>query len=212
MDLVPYIAKQGDHLSLLAQRFGCSPDDIWNEPRNAELKRIRKNPNILSPGDLVYVPKLEPKWLTLKAGTTNTFTAKAHQITVALRFVENGKPLAHAKYEIDGVAVPPGATDDKGGVRLSVPVTTVQFTLRFVERHETHLIRVGHLDPANEASGAWSRLACLGYLGGRARGSGTGSAAELSAALRVFQRSERLDVSGDLDEATVSKLEELFGS
>src|SRR5262245_51865590 len=52
--------KQGEHLSRLAQQYGFSDYcTIWNHPQNAELKRKRNNPNVLYPGDILFIPDRE---------------------------------------------------------------------------------------------------------------------------------------------------------
>jgi hypothetical protein len=55
-----YLVKQGEHLSRLAHQYGiCDYSTIWNHPENAELRRKRKNPNILYPGDSLFIPDRE---------------------------------------------------------------------------------------------------------------------------------------------------------
>jgi hypothetical protein len=35
----PYVVKQGDYVDRIAHAHGVDPDDIWNDPKNAELKK-----------------------------------------------------------------------------------------------------------------------------------------------------------------------------
>ena len=48
---------QGEHLFGIARKYGF-PDwkKIWNHGQNAELKELRKNPNVLFPGDELLFP------------------------------------------------------------------------------------------------------------------------------------------------------------
>src|SRR4030095_14342956 len=55
-----YTVKQGDHVAGIAFRFGLSDfRTIWDHPNNTELKNKRQNPNVLFPGDVLYVPDRE---------------------------------------------------------------------------------------------------------------------------------------------------------
>lgn len=210
--LVPYVVKQGDHLLGLAHRMAFDPDAIWGDPKNADLAKKRKDSNVLLPGDILYVPDPKKTWRPLTVGSDNSFTVDVPQTTIALRFADSGEPIANAAYEIEGVDLPPGSTDGGGNVVLAVPITTGRFVLRLLDRNEAHEIRVGHLDPPDEPSGAWARLVALGYLG-RASACAPGSVDELSRALRVFQREhDGLKPTGELDEDTVAKLLDVHGS
>jgi hypothetical protein len=52
-----YTVRQGDFLSKIAKVCGFSNyRTIWNHPNNADLKQKRQNPNVLFPGDIVYIP------------------------------------------------------------------------------------------------------------------------------------------------------------
>jgi len=52
----PYIIKQGDYLALLAYTFGFDANIVWNDPTNADLQKLRPDPNILFPGDVLNIP------------------------------------------------------------------------------------------------------------------------------------------------------------
>jgi hypothetical protein len=55
-----YTIKQGDHLSSIAKAYGFSDyHKIWNDPNNASLKQLRRNPHVLYPGDQVFIPDKE---------------------------------------------------------------------------------------------------------------------------------------------------------
>jgi LysM domain len=52
-----YKVRQGDHLSDIATALGFSSyETIWNHPKNAKLKQKRVNPNVLFPGDTLFIP------------------------------------------------------------------------------------------------------------------------------------------------------------
>lgn len=55
--MATYIVKPGDNLTVIARRFGlASWRELYNHPRNADFKRKRPNPNLIHPGDKLYVP------------------------------------------------------------------------------------------------------------------------------------------------------------
>jgi hypothetical protein len=52
-----HIVRQREHISALAFLFGfLDYRAIWNHPENAALKDERQNPNVLYPGDRVFIP------------------------------------------------------------------------------------------------------------------------------------------------------------
>jgi hypothetical protein len=56
-----YIVKQGDSIASIAYNRDLFWETIWEHPKNAKLKEQRGNPNILKPGDRVFVPEKEAK-------------------------------------------------------------------------------------------------------------------------------------------------------
>lgn len=52
-----YTVRRGDSLSAIARQYHIANwQTIYNDPQNAAFRRLRPNPNIIQPGDQVYVP------------------------------------------------------------------------------------------------------------------------------------------------------------
>ncbi len=201
--LRPYVVKQGDYLLSLAARYGFDPEAVWSEPKNSALKELRKGDgNLLSPGDLLYIPEAERKWLPVKVGETNSFVAPSGDVHVTLTFVAEGKALAGEPYVVEGAAVDPGTLDGDGKFHARVSTRVTLFKLLLTNRNETYSVRVGHLDPAEEPSGMRMRLGMLGFYG-RGHGACADEEGDLEIGVRLFQAKNDLPVTGELDDATV---------
>ena len=63
-----YTVQQGDCLSSIAQNFGF-PDyaTIYRDPENAAFRKKRPNPNVICPGDILYIPDNKARRLTATA-------------------------------------------------------------------------------------------------------------------------------------------------
>lgn len=69
--MATYTVKKGDNLTHIARRFGIgSWRELYNHPRNAEFKRKRPNPNLIFPGDLLFIPGDEPGPQVIDLGET----------------------------------------------------------------------------------------------------------------------------------------------
>jgi hypothetical protein len=107
--LRPYVVKQGDYLTKLAHTFGFDAEEVWNDPKNAELKQRRADMDVLAPGDVVYLPEASKEGLPLTPGTSNRYTAKVPKIEVTLAFQDGDAPLANEPCEVLGLGGVEGA-------------------------------------------------------------------------------------------------------
>ncbi|APR86243.1 Hypothetical protein A7982_11592 [Minicystis rosea] len=205
----PYVIKQGDYLEKVAHALGFDADEVWNEPKNAELKKQR-DPNLLHPGDVLYVPDRTPQWLPLRSGTDNLYIAKVPRTTVRLVFKDVDKPRANEPYVILGMGEPEeGTTDGDGVLEIKVPVHIREVQISFPKSRITYPIHIGDMDPIEEPTGVRKRLLHLGY--GAAPSADEDVANEdLEAADRLailaFQQDQGLEATGSMDDATRAAL------
>jgi hypothetical protein len=208
----PYVVRQGDDLAFIAHRLGVDADAIWNDPKNADLKKLRPNPNILCPGDVVYVPDPTPrKWLPVKVGTTNTFVGTPRTVPLTLTFIQEGKALAGADCVVHGTGPPAQFTTDGGGaLALNVPIGTREIRVEFPDVPVVRTVRLGHLDPVDEPSGLTQRLRNLGYFPHGPAIDGAGPEL-VAAAVAEFQEANGLSPTGEVDDQTRSAIESAHG-
>jgi hypothetical protein len=168
--LQPYIVRQGDHLPSLAYRFDFDADAVWNDPKNADLRRIRKlsaDPNILCPTDMLYIPDPKPAVVqSLNTGTTNTFVADVPTATLNVKFVEaDGTPYASKAFTVQELPELAGLTTDGSGLaHVRVPVTLDAATVVFSDSNDSFELAIGEMDPIDTLSGVFKRLKNLGYI------------------------------------------------
>lgn len=213
----PYVVRQGDYLTKLAFVHGFDVDEVWGDPKNDEIRGLRKEHHILAPGDVVYLPVKEKEGLPIQKGVTNRYVAKVPKVVVDLLLMQEGSegdrtPIKNERYVVEGAGEGAEArTGDDGRVTLTVPVHLSEVSILLPERCQRYLVRVGHMDPSAEASGVRARLSHLGYLGHSATGEASSalpSDEELRQAIMAFQAAHQLPETGVADEAMRRALED----
>lgn len=211
-----HIVQQGEHLLGLAARMGFDADTVWNDDANRELREQRPDPQVLAPGDVLYVPEPEsPARLSIEPRTENRYTAQVERLEVALRLAEDADhPVAGEPFAVEGLTCTvEGTTDADGVLRFSVPAHTRQVVLVLPDREDRRVLRLGHLEPADTARGARQRLVGLGHLVDERAFDATApetrpgeDRAGLAEALAAFQRARGLEETGQLDPETTQAL------
>lgn len=210
--MVNYIVEGADCISSIAEKFGFSPDTIWNNSANAELKKKRPNPNVLHKGDLVFIPE---KQLREEQGVTekrHRFRRKGMPETLRIRLLDEfGKPRIDLPYELElNNKIIKGETNENGELSESIPPDAIHAKLWLdEERDEEIVLELGRLDPCHKISGFQARLCNLGYACGLVDGK---LGPQTQRAISEFQsRYDDLSETGELDESTVAKLELIHG-
>jgi len=207
-----YEVEPGDCMASVAAAHGFLGETLWNLPENAELKRVRKDPNVLLPGDRVHIPKPRPRWEDGPTDQIHRFKRKGVPSSLHVVLVDDeDHPLANQPYtlNIDGTLFA-GVTDGDGAVRHPIPPGARRGILRVgpEDRRKEYFLDLGHMDPVETIRGLQGRLRNLGYYAGPINGEIN---AETRSALLLFQERYKLPLTGEFDAATQSKLKEVFG-
>jgi hypothetical protein len=211
-----HIVEQGEYLSKIAFENGFSDFHvIWDHPNNAQLKQDRKNPNVLFPGDKLFIPDMEQRQESGGTDQRHSYTVKQDKLMLRLVLEDiYEKPIANAPCTlvVDDQSFDL-TTDGKGKIEHEIPLDAQQGTLT-VKGDQTPFqgdvipIKIGHLDPVDEISGQQTRLNNLGYFAGDT-GEVDGSA--FVSAVEEFQCDQHLTVDGLCGPKTQARLKEIHG-
>jgi peptidoglycan hydrolase-like protein with peptidoglycan-binding domain len=204
-----HTVKQGDHISSIAEKYRFFDyHTIWDDPNNAALKQKRKNPNVLFPGDELFIPDKQYKKVARNTGASHRFKIKGQ--TVMLRLVLrdlNSEPITGmpCKLEVEG-KVYQLTTNGNGMIEQLIPKTAESGNLSF--SNFVIPLKIGHLDPPEEISGWRARLNNLGYNAGKSEDSNDRL---FKSAIEEFQIDYSLKVDGVCGPQTQAKLKEIHG-
>jgi N-acetylmuramoyl-L-alanine amidase len=202
------VVQKGECLSVIAHRYGLTWPVLWNYQGNADLKKRRKNPDILYPGDKIAIPDPEPRTVTLATGQVHKIVVKRTKVRLRIHLQLNGTPLAGQAFRLRvGDDLTEGQTDPAGLLDVPVPIHAQNATLEIPGLLRRQL-RLGGLDPADTISGAQARLQNLGAVSLEVNGELDDTTRQV---LSDFQTMRQLAATGDLDQATVAALEEAYG-
>jgi len=201
-----YVVRQGDCIDSIAFERGFFADTIWNHPDNAELKRTRKEPNLLLEGDRVTIPEKEIHQESAASEEKHKFKRKGVPAMLSLQLFKGGEPRADVDYLliIDGESTE-GTLDDEGKIETPIPPNAKEAKLILAPGtidEETIPLKLGGIDPICQLTGVQDRLLNLGYEPGK-RGELDD---ETRTAIANFQRAEELEPTGELDDTTKDAL------
>ena len=211
-----HTVEQGEFLAKIAGMYGYSDcRAIWDHPENAALKARRKSPNVLFPGDQLFIPDREVKEVPGSTEQRHRFQVKLQRLKLII-FVEdiNDEPIADALcfFVIDGDPLPM-RTDGAGKVERDITPRARRGELNFTERKIKHQLLIGHLNPITDAegkatgdlTGVQARLNNLGFDAGPVTGQMND---QTRAAIQEFQEYiGHENPTGELDDETRNLLE-----
>jgi hypothetical protein len=212
-----YKVKEGECLASIAEDHNFADfRAIYDHPQNARFKRDHPNPNVIMPGDVLFIPDKRQNEVSRSVGQKHLFEFRRSKIMLRLRLQNwKGKSLANKEYELklDDETLY-GTTDAQGRIEQAIPVKTLQAELSVrldVEEdtaNPTWLLEIGYLHPVKYLTGVQARLANLNLYFGKVDGI-NGPLTEL--AVKAFQQQYGLDVDGIPGPKTQTKLEEVHG-
>lgn len=222
---IAHIVQPGETLRSIALRYGIADLlRLRHNPANGDLLEARPNPNILLPGDVVNITQPEHPAIQYRNTGTPLRTPGNHVVFLEPRqillvdFRSTGPfDWSHApwapRYD---QSISGGNLDAEGILAAAIPMHKTRLELEISPRFPNgtpaklfFTLRLGHLDPPTDQTGAVARLRALGYL----HGSSPTTRESYARALKKFQADyDDLEVSGTLDEATATKLVQKYRS
>ena len=198
---------RGDCISSIATNAGLTWQQVWDDPENAKLRELRKDPNILAAGDVVFVPDKKLRTVSGGTNTRHRFVKRGVPAMFRIQLFDGVEPRKNQSYvlNIDGKEYK-GTTNGEGVLEQPISPTAVVGELTVGPDQLYMTLEFGHIDPITELSGIQARLTNLGFDCGSIHG-------ELDettgAAIAAFQHRFGLEATGRPNAETIAKIEEL---
>lgn len=158
---------QGDCFSSIAEENGFFWETLWNHPENKKLRELRKDPNILLPGDVVFVPDKRLKQLSEPTNEVHKYRLKNTPAKLKVRILGDAEPRAGEPFVliIDDVEIKRGKIPPDGQIEISIPPTAKggKLLIGEGENEEEYILNLGHLDPIDTLTGVKARLSSVGF-------------------------------------------------
>lgn len=211
----PYIVRQGDYLAKIAFEQGFDADEVWKHEKNKDLRESGRTPEVLCPGDQLFIAAQRSRSVAVALRSSNQFSAQVPIERVVVCFGDTETRVANEPFTAVGNGYRAlGTTDGDGTATLNVPSTVREVALAFDKIELRVVLLVGHLDPGVEESGQEQRLANLGFGGASSDTHAVEAALSVGPnepAISAFQVFAGLPVSGKMDEATAKALVREYG-
>ncbi len=213
-----YTVQQGECLSSIAKQYGF-PDyaTLYRHPENAAFRKKRPNPNIICPGDTLFIPELNVQEVPCATDQQHQFVLNQKGVYLRLCLWDDlHQPFQNTKYRLRVESVDyAGATDSTGMLEQEIPadavdgeITIFPFPDDLSDPGYTFTLKLGHLDPIDEDSGVDARLMNLGF-GATDTEDPESPDDDRVQALKTFQDRFGLEITGVADDATRQKLQTL---
>lgn len=201
-------AAQGDCIASIAYAEGFHPDTVWKDEENTDLRTLRKNPNVLFPGDEVFIPDLEVIDTPGETEKRHRFRRLGVPEILRVQFLTESIPRANKPCRVSvGTEIISTTTDDEGWIAVPIPPDAEMAVVHF-DSGGRYELQLGKMDPITTIIGVKKRLQNLKIYGGAIDNA---PSRELTQAVTMFQRLHALKPTGTMDAATQAKLEEAAG-
>ncbi len=171
---------QGEFIAKIARAYGFADyRTLWDAPENQELKATRQNPNVLFPGDRLFIPDKEIREESRATEKKHRFELQGTRLQLRLELMGlRNQPLAgHEGTLMVENNAKDYATPSDGRIAREIPDKAAQG--RLLDRgkpgaqfrvQRDFALRIGDLDPVITVSGQMARLNNLGYNAGEVPG------------------------------------------
>ena len=204
-----YKVKAGEYLEQIANRYGQHWEKVWNAPENQALAAKRKTPDLLYPGDELFIPEIEQQPVEINTDSKHRFRVNRREREVSLRLIEEtGQPVADLEYEIhiDAFETQNGTIGSDGMLTFKTPIQAQSALLKLPAINAEFTLSIGELEPISRLRGVQQRLKNLGYDPGPLDGI---YGPRTQRALLRFQQVNDLSLTSQADGETRQKLERL---
>jgi N-acetylmuramoyl-L-alanine amidase len=162
---------QGECLSSIAEDNGFFWETLWNHPENKQLREKRKDPNILYPGDVVFIPDKRLKEISESTNNVYKFRLKNTPAKLRVRVLRDAEPRSGEAYVlfIDKAEIKRGKIPPDGNIEIPILPQAREGKLSVGEGEEAeeYILNLGCLDPIDTISGVKARLNSIGFDCGR---------------------------------------------
>lgn len=206
-----YEVGPGECMSSIALDKGYYWRTIWDHPPNSELKSIRKDPNVLMPKDLVTLPQKREKQESGATEMRHRFVRRGEPSRFRFQAKVEDEPLRNSPYvlTVDGKKQE-GVTDAEGWIEVELPgnAHSGELVITCEGQEYRFMLNLGQMEPISEVIGVQKRLKNLGFPPGPIDGK---MGPKTRSAIAQFQKSQSMEATGELDEATRQKLQKAHG-
>ncbi|HEV2392508.1 MAG TPA: LysM peptidoglycan-binding domain-containing protein [Verrucomicrobiae bacterium] len=199
---------QGEYLSKIARAYGFADyKTIWDAPENQDLKDKRKNPNVLFPGDKVFIPDKEKREESAATEKQHLFETGAQELVLRVKLLNLSEKPIERILEATTAVGPSDVSPQKDlyEIEITEEDETVELKAKDSPALDLALV-VGGLDPVKEVPGQQDRFNNLGYFAGFSK---TPNPDQFRWAVEEFQcdhKADGLKVTGICDEEKTQKV------
>jgi len=198
--------------SIAAKNGHKSWRKVFNHGNNSSLKSKRKEPNLLVPGDIVYVPPVTPKdesggtekrhWFRLSRDKEDKFQIR---LTDADMYF---KAFGAINYRLEIGSQKKTGQLTKSDEVIEIPLGMEEETGEFELDGYVIQLQIGALEPHDRVSGLQTRIINLGFDPGPIDNI---AGKKTERGIKDFQQHYSLPVNGKHDSATMNKVKSIYG-